>query len=269
MSSTHGILYSDSTNASPIAGLPGGTPMYKAVRASRLYEQIVQQIEASIREGRLKPGDQLAAERELAQQFGVSRTAVREAVKTLSEKGLVEAYSGRGTFVTSGKSQTMRHSLDWFIKSGGVSGSNYVAEVREILEPEFTALAATRIDEQQLTMMRDAVVMMDRSMQHPDAYIEADLDFHLALAEAAGNPLILSLLDSIVGVLREQRIGIFNVEGGPERGQLHHKQILEAIERRDPIGAREAMRAHVQQVREDSNTSTTLGEKTRTRHTSS
>ena len=167
MSSTRGILYSDSTNASPIAGLPGGMPMYKAVRASRLYRQIVQRMEAFIREGRLKPGDQLAAERELAQQFGVSRTAVREAVKTLSEKGLVEAYSGRGTFVTSGKSQTMRHSLDWFIKSGGVSGSNYVAEVREILEPEFTALAATRIDEQQLTMMRDAVAMMDRSMQHP------------------------------------------------------------------------------------------------------
>jgi GntR family transcriptional repressor for pyruvate dehydrogenase complex len=106
-------------------------------------------------------------------------------------------------------------------------------------------------------------------MQHPDAYIEADLDFHLALAEAAGNPLILSLLDSIVGVLREQRIGIFNVEGGPERGQIHHKRILEAIELRDPVKAREAMRAHVQQVREDSHTSTALGEKTRTRHTSS
>ena len=69
--------------------------MFKVVQASRLYEQIVQQIEESILKGALKPGDQLPAERELAEQFGVSRTAVREAVNALREKGLVEAYSGR------------------------------------------------------------------------------------------------------------------------------------------------------------------------------
>lgn len=237
--------------------------MYKAVRTSRLYEQIVQQIEDSIREGKLKPGDQLSAERELAQQFGVSRTAVREAVKTLSEKGLVEAYSGRGTFVTSGKSQSMRHSLDQFLKTGDVRNFSYLAEAREILEPELTALAATRIEEQQMSMMREAVAVMDRSMQQPDAYIEADLDFHLALAEAAGNPVILSLLDSIVGVLREQRLGIFGVTGGPERGQVHHKLILEAMEQRDAAKAREAMRAHLLQVRQDSTASAAQGLKQR------
>src|ERR1700719_5306608 len=107
--------------------------MYKLVQTSRLYEQIVQQIEESIMQGALKPGDQLPAERELAQQFGVSRTAVREAMKTLCEKGLVEAYSGRGTFVTTGKSQSIRHSLDSFLKSGDLQDSNYVAEMREIL----------------------------------------------------------------------------------------------------------------------------------------
>lgn len=237
--------------------------MYKVVRASRLYEQIVQQIEESIRAGKLKPGDQLPAERELAQEFGVSRTAVREAVKTLSEKGLVEAYSGRGTFVTSGKSQSMRLSLDSFMKSGDIQDSNYVVEMREILEPEFTALAATRIEDQHLAMMREAVAVMDRSMQNPDAYIEADLDFHLALAEAAGNPLILSLLDSLVGVLREQRLGIFAVSGGAERGQVHHKLILEAIEQRSPSKARKAMRAHLEQIRQDSTASATLSSKSR------
>lgn len=227
-------------------------PMYKTVRPSRLYEQIVQQIEESIREGRLKPGEQLLAERELALQFGVSRTAVREAVKTLSEKGLVEAYSGRGTFVTSGRSQSMRHSLDSFMKSGDLQSSTYVAEMREILEPEFTALAAVRIGEQHLGMMREAVAVMDRSLEQPDAYIEADLDFHLALAEAAGNPLILSLLDSLVGVLREQRMGIFAVAGGPDRGQAHHKLILQAIEQGSASKARKAMRDHLEQVRKDS-----------------
>jgi GntR family transcriptional regulator, transcriptional repressor for pyruvate dehydrogenase complex len=229
--------------------------VYKTVRTSRLYEQIVQQIEESILKGALKAGDQLPAERELAQRFGVSRTAVREAVKALREKGLVEAYSGRGTFITDGTSQAIRQSLGLMVKIGQPSGSIHLAEVRAILEPEIAALAATRIQEPQLALMREAVALMDRQHDDPDAFIEADLDFHLALAEAADNPLILSLLDSIVGLLREQRMRIFQVEGGPNRGQYHHKRILEAVEQRNPEKAREAMRAHLLQVREDSKAS--------------
>jgi GntR family transcriptional repressor for pyruvate dehydrogenase complex len=231
--------------------------VYKVVRTSRLYEQIVQQIEESILKGTLKPGNQLPAERELAQQFGVSRTAVREAVKALREKGLVEAYSGRGTFVTDGTSQAIRQSLDLMVKIGQPDGSTSLAELRAILEPEIAALAATRVEEQYLATMREAVAVMDASRRDPDAYIEADLDFHLALAEAAANPLILSLIDSIVGLLREQRMRIFKVDGGPERGQFHHKRILQAIEQRDPDKARATMRAHLQQVCEDSSADST------------
>ncbi len=231
--------------------------VYKTVQSLRLYEQIVQQIEESVLKGMLKPGDQLPAERELAQRFGVSRTAVREAVKVLREKGLVEAYSGRGTFITDGTSQAIRQSLDRMIKIGQPEGSTHLVEVREILEPGIAALAATRVEEQHLAAMREAIAVMDRARQDPDAFIEADLDFHLALAEAAANPLILSLIDSIVGLLREQRMGIFYVEGGPERGQFHHKRILEAIGNRDPEKSREAMRAHLRQVREDSRVSST------------
>src|ERR1700704_2702603 len=233
--------------------------MYKIVRSSRLYEQIVQQVEESIHKGVLKPGDQLPPERELAQQFGVSRTAVREAVKALHEKGLVEAYPGRGTFVTDGTSYSMRQSLDRMLKIGQPEGSAFLAEVREILEPEIAALAATRVDDEDLASMREQIAVMDSARQAPDAFIEADLDFHLALAEAASNPLILSLIDSIVGVLREQRMGIFAVEGGPERGQYHHKKILEAVEHRDSSGARASMRAHLRQVREDSGRSPRSG----------
>ena len=92
--------------------------------------------------------------------------------------------------------------------------------------------------------MREAVAAMDRAGRDPETYIEADLDFHLALAEGAANPIILSLLDSIVGLLREQRLRIFRVPGGPERGQIHHKRILEAVERHDAEdGARSHARA--------------------------
>jgi GntR family transcriptional repressor for pyruvate dehydrogenase complex len=234
--------------------------VYKLVRTSRLYEQILQQIEDAILKGTLKPGDQLPAERELAQQFGVSRTAVREAVKALREKGLVEAYSGRGTFVTDGTSQAVRQSLDLMMKIGQPEGSTHLAEVRAILEPEIAALAAIRAEEQDIATMREAVAVMDRSLSDGDAFIEADLDFHLSLAEAAANPLILSLIDSIVGLLREQRMRVFKVAGGPQRGQFHHKRILDAVERRDPEKARDAMRAHLQQVREDYPVDTTEGQ---------
>src|SRR5258708_36178744 len=110
-------------------------PIYKAVRTSRLYEQIVHQIEQSILKGVLKPGDQLPAERELAQRFGVSRTAVREAVKALREKGLVDAYTGRGTFITDGTSQAARQSFDLMVKIGQQEGAPHLAELRLILDP--------------------------------------------------------------------------------------------------------------------------------------
>ena len=236
-------------------------PAYKTVQTSRLYEQIVQQIEDSIMKGTLKTGDQLPAERELAEQFGVSRTAVREAVKALREKGLVEAFSGRGTFITDGTAQSIRQSLDRMIRIGQPDGSLQLAEVRAILEPEIAALAAVRGDEADMKGLRQAYEEMDKNRTNPDGFIEADLDFHLALAEAAANPIILSLIDSIVGVLREQRVRIFNVEGGAQRGQFHHKNILEAVESRDAAGAREAMRAHLEQVRQDSQVAS-LGETT-------
>ncbi len=226
--------------------------MYKVVQTSRLYQQIVQQIEESIDKGELKEGDQLPAERELAQQFGVSRTAVREAVKTLREKGLVEAYAGRGTFITNGSTNSIRNTLDRMIRNGPLEGTVHLAEMREILEPEIAFLAAKRADQETISAMQESISVMDAARMDPEAFIEGDLDFHLALAEAAGNPLILSLIDSIVGLLREQRMRTYYTEGGPERGQYHHKRILEAIEHRDPQGARDAMRAHLRQVREDS-----------------
>src|SRR6202045_4739169 len=233
----------------------GEIHVYKVVRTSRLYEQIVQQIEESVLNGTLKPGDQLPAERELAQRLGVSRTAVREAVKALREKGLVEAYSGRGTFVTDGTTQAARQSFDLMVKIGQQEGAPHLAELRLILEPGIAALAAVRAKDDDLAALRETVAVMDRAQDDPEAYIEADLDFHLALAETVANPLILSLIDSIVGLLREQRIKIFNVEGGPQRRQVHHKRILDAMERRDAEMARTAMRSHLEQVREDSKAS--------------
>lgn len=226
--------------------------MYKTIQSSRLYEQIVDQIEQSILSGKLEAGDQLPPERELAVQFGVSRTAVREAIKALREKGLVEAHAGRGTFITEVTSHPVRQSLGWMARIGQPEGLSHLVEVREILEPEIAARAAVRADEKAVAAMRDALAAMDGAGDDATVFTEADLDFHLALAEAAENPVILTLIDSIVGLLRDQRTRIFHVPGGPVRGQFHHRRILEAVERHDSAAAREAMRAHLEQVRTDS-----------------
>jgi GntR family transcriptional repressor for pyruvate dehydrogenase complex len=151
----------------------------------------------------------------------------------------------------------VQQSLGLMMKIGQPECSARLTEVRAMLEPEIAALAALRTRESDLVRMRKAIAAMDRAGQDSDAYVEADLDFHLSLAEAASNPLILLLINSIVGLLREQRLRIFRVPGGRERGQIHHKRILKAVQRRDPDKARHAMRAHLEQVREDFLASTT------------
>ncbi len=225
--------------------------MYSPIRSNKVYERIAEQIEQRILSGTLRSGDRLPTERELAEQFQASRTAVREAMKTLAQKGLVDMRPGRGTIVIDGTTQAMRHSLGLMMRVGQVGGSDELVEVREILEPEIAALAASRATQEYIAALQDAVQVMDDNLEAADSYIAADNDFHRALAKATQNTLILAIVDSIVGLLSEQRTHIFAVSGGPERGQIHHKHLLDAILRHDSEAARVAMRAHLQQVRTD------------------
>ena len=232
--------------------------MYTPVQSIKVFEQIADQIEKRILNGELRSGDRLPTERDLAEQFHASRTAVREAMKILAQKGLVEMRSGRGTIVIDRAPKAMQNSIDLVMKLqvGELGGSDNLVEVREILETEIAALAAARATEDEIAIMREAVRVIDESLSDADAYIAADNQFHQALAKATRNSLILILIDSIVNPLSEQRKHIFAVDGGPQRGQFHHRRILESIIRRNPENARAAMRAHLQQVREDVRAST-------------
>lgn len=225
--------------------------MYSPIERTRVFEQIVTQIERRILTGELRHGDYLGSERELAEQFGASRTAVREALKTLAQQGLVDMRPGRGTMVIDGTSQAVRHSLRLMMHIGSQHTPEHLTEVREILEPEIAALAAERADDEHLAAMRASVDTMEHALENADAFIAADNDFHRALARGSGNPLILALMDSIVDLLSDQRKMVFAAPGGPQRGQMHHKRVLDAIVARDPEVARVCMRAHLDQVRED------------------
>ena len=224
---------------------------YIPVQTTKLFEQITEQIEQQILRGDLQRGDRLPTERELAEQFHASRTAVREAMKILAQKGLLEMRPGRGTIVINGTSQALRDSLGLMLRVGQVDSARELVEVREILEPEIAALAAARATERDVVDLREAVETMDAHLHDADAFISADNFFHQALARATQNALVLTLMDPVMQLLSEQRKQIFFVDGGPLRGQVHHKQLLDAIGHHDADAARNAMRAHLQQIRAD------------------
>jgi GntR family transcriptional repressor for pyruvate dehydrogenase complex len=227
--------------------------MYIPIQSQKVFEQVAVQIEQRILTGELRNGDRLPTERELAEQFHVSRTAVREAMKILSQKGLVEMRPGRGTIVIDGSRAAMQNSIGLVmkLKLNEVGGSDNLVEVREMLETEIAALAAARASTQDIEAMQQMVDLMETHINDADLFIEADNRFHAALAQATHNELIVMLVNSIVHLLSEQRKQIFQVEGGPQRGQVHHKHILECIMQHDPSAARAAIRAHLHQVRDD------------------
>jgi GntR family transcriptional repressor for pyruvate dehydrogenase complex len=222
--------------------------MYAPIQAAKVFEQIASQIEQQILHGDLRTGDRLPTERELAEKFHASRTAVREAMKTLAQKGLVDMRPGRGTIVIDGTSTALRDSLNRSMMVSLPGGSAELVEVREILEPEIAALAAVRATDNDIADLRAAVEAMDAHLTEADAFIAADNRFHQILANATNNSLLLTLIHPIVELLSEQRKQIFGVHGGPQRGQEHHKMLLDAVSRHDPEAAREAMQAHLRQV---------------------
>lgn len=234
-------------------GRMGEATVIRPVKQQRLYEQVVDQVLDLVTGGELSTGDQLPNERALAEKFGVSRTVIREALRALVARGIIEVRPGQGTFVVDATRDTLARSIQMMLHLDPAEDAYAsLVEVREILEPEIAYRAALRARPENVTALRDAVLTMDRNMDDMERFIRADDAFHLALAVATQNAFVPRLLSSVVDVLHDQRGRIFRVVGGPRRGQEHHKRILRAIEDGAPEAAREAMRGHLAQVREDS-----------------
>jgi len=219
----------------------------------RLSARITDVLEQRITSKKLLPGDKLPSERELCEEFGVSRSAVREAIGNLREKGLVVVHPGRGAYVIEATTETVQQSFGLIMQfASGADINANLTQIRAILEPEIAALAAVRATHEQVEALDMAIAEMDKALQIPDLYIEADQAFHQALAIATHNMLLIALMEPIVDLLQEQRKNIFFTDNGPTRGQEHHKKILDAVKNREPALARSAMQSHLEQVREDS-----------------
>ena len=223
---------------------------YTKVKQGRIYEAVVDQLQNLIVSEKLQPGDKLLSERELAQRFGVSRTAVRDAIRVLSERGLVDVRPGAGTFVVREISDTVVESMGLLFQ---IEKSSHGAlhEVREILEVEMAGIAAERAIESDVKRIEEAFEEMHRNVNDPARFIEADLAFHLAIAEATHNKMFLILLNPIIDLLQKSRRVIVAVPEGPARALERHRQVLDGIRRKAKAEAREAMSQHMQQVAED------------------
>lgn len=225
--------------------------MFDPREQDRLYEHVVEQIKKQILSGQLKPGDQLASERELSKQFGVSRTAIREALKALRESGLVVVQLGRGTFVIDDTSRAAKRSLNLAVRIGHTSSWVDLVEVRQIVEPEIAALAALRATPDQVAAMYKTLEALSPALGSVDRWAEADTDFHIILAEASQNAVMSILLDSVVELLHDQRRQLLLLEGRLAITYTEHKRIIDAVARHDADAARESMRAHIERVRRD------------------
>ena len=212
----------------------------------RFSEQIANRIEAVILSRKLKSGDKLPAERELAQSFGVSRSVVREALKLLAERGLVQSRMGQGSFVVGSAMQSVISSLS-VASCMRSSTLGHLNEVRQHLEVYIAGLAAERANPEDLAKMEAAVQVMDATIEDIPSFIKADMEFHAALAAATQNPVFLILSYSILDLVQNMRI-MLTTPHETAMGQSFHKILLECVRKKDVEGARRTMESHLEHV---------------------
>lgn len=213
-------------------------------KVQKRYEEIAARMLAQIQNGELRPGDRLPPERTLAEEYGVSRTAIREALRSLEMMGCVESHVGEGTYIKSPSLSNIVDPFSMIIAQNGSMGSDLI-EVRLILETEIAALAARRRTQDQLEELEKTVSDMESDIENGGMGIEADESFHGILAEAAGNEALSVMLDMCAGMLSRTRPITQAVKGVPKMALKDHSAIFEAVRSQDEKAARRLMRTHL------------------------
>lgn len=211
-----------------------------------LVERVAQMIEKQVLDGRLPVGSRLASEREFAERLGVSRTVLREAVRILVTKGLLETRHGIGTTVREMTHGEVVKPMTLFFRSCNQDISiEDLHQVRLILEVESAGLAAQQGTEGDIEELRTICAEMVAAIQNPALFAQKDAEFHRRLGQTTHNPLITLLLDSIRDLMAEVRTRVANQPGLYDRVMPGHLRIMEAVAARDAQAARAAMMEHL------------------------
>lgn len=208
----------------------------QTIRGELLSQRVVDELLSAIRIGSFEPGQRLPSERQLAEDFGVSRTSAREGLRILELMETIEIRQGRGAVVLA----TTREPSGVPLRSWLDSHQDEVVElleVREALESAAATLAASR--------EADEIHPVLEPSGELDAIVNADVEFHKRVADRSGNDVLAGLVDELNGVLKTSRYAMFATPGRRERSHQDHLSIARAINERDPVGATAAMRRHI------------------------
>lgn len=227
----------------------------RPIRTKKLYEEVTEELKRMIREGELKPGDRLASVKELAEAFNVGRSAVREALSALQAMGLIEMRQGEGTFVRNYDPAALVQPIASAMLMNREDIRAFL-EVRKILEVGAVGLAASRRTADDLVRMEAALREMEESLSAADDLGEAaDVRFHLAIAQATKNRILIKLMNTIADTMQEtmresRRLWLYAEEATAERLYREHVRIYEAIRDQDAPLAQQRMLAHLVKVEE-------------------
>jgi GntR family transcriptional regulator, transcriptional repressor for pyruvate dehydrogenase complex len=226
------------------------------IKRNRLYVQVVEYLQEPIITGAIKPGGKLPTERQLVEKLGVSRTVVREALKTLEEKGLIKTITGSGTYVAQMDTKSISNSLSILLQQRN-SDFEHLHEIRQMLEIEVAGLSAERATsthiaslELIISEMETAIKDIQNGQDLLEKFVKLDFDFHNSLAIATENPLFILLLQPISELLLEFRRQASRSPGAPEDALDYHREILQLVKNHDVLGCRRKMHEHLVRARE-------------------
>jgi GntR family transcriptional repressor for pyruvate dehydrogenase complex len=223
----------------------------KVVEKKRAYEDIVQQVSSLIEGGKLKQGDQLPSERELTEIFKVSRTTVREAIRTLESMKLLQCRPGNGTYVLATSEEALIQPLAaaLFNAKDDIRDIFYI---RKIIEPYVAKLAAENATVQEIAEMEEILRTQEISIENSENIIETDSAFHNLMASATKNRVMERLIVALVDFLKQSRENyLLDDKHGykrPERSLEGHRQVLAAIKNGDGKAAQESMMQHLEEI---------------------
>lgn len=213
-------------------------------------DEAIEKLKAMIVSGELRPGERLPREADLAASLGLSRNSLREAVRALSLVRILDVRQGDGTYVSSLASDSLLEALNFIVEFHRDASVLELLEVRRILEPAASARAAVRISAESVAEL-EQILNRATAGSPVEELVQADVEFHRAIAQAAGNTVLASLIESLSGPTQRARIWRgMTQEGALQRTLDEHAAIFAAIGRRDPEMARTWATVHIAGVEE-------------------
>ncbi len=223
----------------------------KVDREESLSHKVEKQIRNAIHQNIFVPGDKLPGEFELADKFGVSRTAIREALRMLAGRGLVEIKRGSGVYVAE---LDVSHVVDPFyqlleMKCGDESFLHLIY-ARTFLEPEIARMAAEYRSDKDIAFLEFNCNKMGQLIDNPDNMVDLDIKFHRRLSEATSNPIIPIIMEPIFELLYKFIPSTYRQSHAPDLAIENHAKLVNCLKDKDCDGAYEVMQTHMQQAEE-------------------